>query len=604
MLLPNRASVAPVRLSSEGLRNQHDAAVKIRVHRVCLFGFDENRGNSLLASSKINKRPVITSHSDAELAEICLPDGGHLREHDCMSMIFRTGSEKILYGYACFRNVRNQQEKRGARQTSLLIISDSPGMDLFRPFLADALEILVSHQSWGNAEFWKRALNSLKAAIEQGFNNGLALSNNKRLLDSEKEATISVELWNRSYVIRPPSFSPGELGGASLKDLLKVFKERTMKLWYAVASERRIMFVAPNMSAGSVSNLVLAAPLLVGELAPFVVQTLEPYVTLAVVDRITRKKSFICGSNNVLFQHKPEWWDVCADVSSGAIQEEFHHTAPSQDEHRSETALSPPSTSRGGIIKGIRHKLSHHRSSSASYNQATTTSGSSSNHHHHKLSGGAEMAFVSRVLHDMEFQSEAWLRRQFHDFTLSFLNRVGRREAQIDLATALAGLFPGVSIIQPRIARFAEQFPSTSLWKQYRTKQDEIWGGSSSDPQNVMPGSVSSPIANSPTSSAPEEPSFLSGNAGIKTLAPFAFENASGVSRPPTGFVSVKDLTLTNPKKKTTTVSPTSKLKFACNSEDSENQRWVKVLHENGEPYYWNVSSGETKWEIPDDDLL
>jgi len=205
------------------------------------------------------------------------------------------------------------------------------------------------------------------------------------------------------------------------------------------------------------------------------------------------------------------------------------------------------------------------------------------------------MAFVSRILHDMDFHSEAWLRRQFHDFTLSFLNRVGRQEAQADLSVALTGLFPGVSIMQPRIAKFAELFPSTSLWKQYRTKQDEVWGGGGSVSSEILPSTVIVPLsANSPMTNAVEESSsFLSNKLGIPSLSPFLIENALCMPRMPTGFISVNEHQCKNPASL-----------YEGGGFNTCVNRWVKVQQQVGDSYYWNVSSGETKWEIPDDDLL
>ena len=589
------------------------------VQRLCLFGFDENHGNCLLASSKVTKKFVITSHTDSELAEICLPDGGHLREHDSVNIIFKTSSDEQLYGYACFRSVRNQQEKRGARQAALLLVSDSPMMEIFRPFLVDALENFLVRFTWGNPELWKNALNHLKWIIEHGFNQPYI---NQGLLTEDTHEkpfpTLEIEMWGRMYCIRPPSLSPGELGGTYLKDLLKIFREKTMKLWYAIAAERRIMFVGPNtLNASSISNLVCSAPLLVGELAPFLLQNLEPYITLAVVDqRILKRKTFIAGSNNSLFIQKNDWWDLCADISTGTIEES---NAPIVDDSETTPTNNAVPTQRSSL-RSFRLRKSSRSSSSSSYlaTSSSTASNTTSSPvydvfthpHYHKSPGGIEMAFVSRILHDLEFQSEAWLRRQFHDFTLSFLNRVGRKGSHAeDLAHALSGLFPGISIIQPRISRFADQFANSGLWKKYRLKQDEIWGGnhSSNFPSNFHQSSPKTP--SSPYSQF-EEFDYVAAVSAFPneniSHAPFTLEYASGGYRAPIGFISQR------PAPVPISIPPSSTLKKKKDQRDQNRRsgnfsthrqsgKWVKVYHENGEPYYWNVASGETKWENPEE---
>jgi len=631
---------------SEGLSMAVGPPKKLNVHRICLFGFDELKGNSLLASSSSaskgtnNKRVLqIGSHSDAELAEVCLPDGGHLRELDAVPIVFKTTSldeDNLLFGYSVFRSIRDAREKRGAKQAALLMVSDSTGMDMFRPFLADALEILMTQAPWGDAAYWTKSLNQFRLAIEYGFNH----SRMSTSLEDIKEFPLVIELWQRAYALRPPQFSLGDFGGASLKDLLKVFREKTMKLWYAVAAERRVVFVGQNLSASSVSNLVMAAPLLLGELAPFVIHTVEPYITLAVVDRIMRRRTFLCGTNNALFAQKTEWWDMCCDVTNGTIAEEFHSVQqqPFFDEENV-VASTPPSSSASSssskLMKGFRRKLSSTTFPKPSQLATPPSSASSScissppPSTHHTRSMGTEMAFVSRVLHDMDYHSEAWLRRQFHDFTLSFLNRVGRREAQADLSTALAGLFPGASIMQPRIVKFAEQFPQTSLWRRYRAKQDAIWGGGASGSKSET-DKISSPsvaAVNSPSSSSSssamaidlQDPtSFVGQRSSAQSLAPFYLESATGASQIPTGFVSVKDIVV--PLATTTNLTPRASEKRASGKMRTEISfdsprgdnlpksagvgRWIRVSHENGEPYYWNTTSGETKWELSDDELL
>jgi hypothetical protein len=600
----------------------YEASKRVRIHRICLFGFDENRGNTLLAASRTGKRYSVTSHTDAELAEICLPDGGHVREQDAISIILSTSAEAILYGYACFRNAKNASEKRGARQASLLIISDYTGMDVFRPILVDGLQLLLESPQWGDEMYWTNALTSLKFALERGFNR--ATSQQMRLIHAEAEETITLDLWQHTYKLRRVPLGVAEFGGACLKDLVRIFKEKTIRIWYALAAEKRVVFVGSQMNASSLSSLVLAAPTLLGELAEFAVPVLEPYLTLGVIDRIIGKRTFVCGTNNALFLSKPEWWDVCCDVSTGAVYEQDDTPQPqSESAHQpQQQQQSAPVTRASRVLIGLRRRVSsqtHHRAHSFPPSLGGIIAG------HARTAGGVEMAYISRVLHDIDSHTETWLRRQFHDFTLSFLNRVARRGITFDLAQALAGLLPTPSLMQPRLARFADNFSHGALYKKYRAKQDSVWGGgnlnSSSLSASSFRGALPSPMSRSFSDPTPEDMSFLH-LASLKSLAPFYIECATGEWRAPTGFIRVEEGS-SSPKRTSANLSrtrgtsendhqkhnsfrenqqhPSPKKPLATSSPD----RWVRVKPKGAaEVYFWNVETGETSWEDPDIALL
>lgn len=563
----------------------------LQITRLALFAFDEKRGNALLASSsKVYKRLSVVSHTDSELAEICLPDGAHARHSDACALIFKTADEKtsVLYGYSCFRNVIEEREKRGARQASILCVSNSPVMECFRPVLVDALNEMMKDSRWGEGAWMGRVLNATRAMLESAFNSNAGLKKRIAVEVNEDAIVRSVQMFGRRYEIHTPHLVAGELGGANLKDLLKVFREKTMRIWIAIALEKRVVISCPGMSAAATTSLVLATPLLLGELAPFVALNLEPYITLAVVDRITAKRTFVAGCNNATFLQKTEWWDLYGNASSGFVSKNIHSAGFS----------SPPSAAGGTVKSLIPAKLKKAMKSNSS---SSLLSSNQTDHHYHP--GGVEMAFISRVLAEMDFQSEAWLRRQFYDFTLSFLNRVSRRENHPDLSLALAGMFPGASIMQRKIVKFAEQFANGKLWKKYRARQDAMWGGGSLEAGGpglaslVVDEFLPNRIASGRISEDDAEWEFVQNpRSASSSLAPFHVEYLHGAKRAPLGFVRVVDCLSAGVGKAKPILAEEKK----CDENTESNTSWVRIVPKDGsDVYFWNVSTGETVWDMP-----
>jgi Stabilization of polarity axis len=320
-----------------------------------------------------------------------------------------------------------------------------------------------------------------------------------------------------------------------------------------------------------------------------------------VVERIIGRRAFVCGSNNALFLQKSEWWDVCCDLSTGNIYESSSVTQITTTEDH----LVAENAAHMGGQQPQKVKLRAFRRRTTSGRSASLLSHSLPVVGHSRASGGIEMAFISRVLHDMEYQAEGWVRRQFHDFTLSFLNRVGRRDIQADLTTALAGLFPSAGIMQSKFAKFAENYPATNLWKIYRERQDETWGGRKSSPDRGSQALVQETMP-SPTNSqgADDDGAFFVIRG--KSLAPFMLEAITGLMRPPTGFIKVEESSkrASSNLEKGISFSEKRDEKAKHIRSPSNEDRWIRVVSESGEAYFWNVATGVTSWESPDDQLL
>jgi len=458
-----------------------------------------------------------------------------------------------LYGYACFRNFPDSASKRGAKQLAVLLVSNTPHMDMWRPFLVTALDALALDTLAA-----RRILESLRHALNVGVASSYAAAAAvaaAEAVSSKDEggktaSVMSFDLWGRIIDILPPVLTEGEFGGASLKDLVHTFRERTMLLWRAVLGEARVLVCLKGGSSFAVTALVLATPALVGELAPLLLDVLEPYVTLAVVDRLLLGSSFVAGCNNPMFAERREWWDVLADPAQGTVW--------FQDD-----AVESATAARRKATEPLRRRPV----------------------------SGMDMAFISKVLHGMHAQGkgETWIRSQFHDYTLSFLNRVGRRESHMDaLAAALAGL-KGSAAARKANDRFAEAFASGSLWKRYQERRDAQWRGHGVLVESTLGLNVDA----SPSSSlarVEDRDWDVMLPSSVPSHAPYTLMAAAGGYKLPTGFVRER-------AGKTLQQRVSVQQAFDRGSvAAAKSSPWIKVVSGEGEEYFWNVHSGKTSW--------
>eukprot|EP00516_Mucochytrium_quahogii_P002810 CAMPEP_0203755186 /NCGR_PEP_ID=MMETSP0098-20131031/8677_1 /ASSEMBLY_ACC=CAM_ASM_000208 /TAXON_ID=96639 /ORGANISM=" , Strain NY0313808BC1" /LENGTH=657 /DNA_ID=CAMNT_0050646543 /DNA_START=81 /DNA_END=2051 /DNA_ORIENTATION=+ len=365
------------------------------IHSVSVAEFDELKGNCISYVFPSNPKPPITSHQPQDIAELCLPDGGHKRSCDSIYILLSGEGDKPLYGYAYFRNKADTSEKRGARQVAILIVASVPYFDRFRPFLTVAIEEYLSQ---GESV---EVIHSLYDALEQSYRKTkeLALkrletpelqgqstthidhSNGSRRGLLNNPSTCTLHLWDRMFVMQPlEPLQDNEFGGISLRDLVVSFRAQTMSIWLAMMSLKRVLFCGPGNQAESVGNAVLATPLLLGPLGMLVVPNLVPYVTLANVDPVTKHGSYICGATNDIFCTKTMWYDIAANPKTGKVM------------------ISPESNMDRSMVKVQ----------------------------------GADLAFINRVIDGIENgkRDEQWVRYEFAAFTQEFLDTV--REIELE----------------------------------------------------------------------------------------------------------------------------------------------------------------------------
>jgi hypothetical protein len=272
------------------------------VYFVGIAEFDIKKGN-ILSDSYPKASQFLSDDKASYLADLCLPDGAHVTQEDWTYIvyypkknpIFKSGvkTDDQVFGLAMFKNVPDSKAKRGAIQTSMVILSRYPFFDIFEPILREALSQYIETND----------SSILKAVYDN-------------IVDNWKKKD-SFKLWDKLFSLSiPPVLKPGEFHGASLKKLIKRFGVDTMYIWYALLLEQRILF--NGQPAHTVGNFCLAAPLLIDPIRNYS-HCVFPYVSLSDTSPFTYKH-YICGTTNPIFETKIEWYDMLVSLSFGLVK--------------------------------------------------------------------------------------------------------------------------------------------------------------------------------------------------------------------------------------------------------------------------------------------
>uniref|UniRef100_A0A7S2E3N0 UDENN domain-containing protein n=1 Tax=Octactis speculum TaxID=3111310 RepID=A0A7S2E3N0_9STRA len=134
-------------------------------------------------------------------------------------------------------------------------------------------------------------------------------------------------------------------GSGILKDLLQIFNEDTMRIYNAVLSGQRVLFVGYNHAAGDVCKFAMAAASMISPPLEGILHRVFPYANLTDLSFI-ETQGFIAGVTNPVFEENTRWWDllcvlnlpeksgVCMTVEEKLKEDERHHkrSGPSQQQ--------------------------------------------------------------------------------------------------------------------------------------------------------------------------------------------------------------------------------------------------------------------------------
>eukprot|EP01041_Mallomonas_annulata_P003594 gene3594-7141_t len=225
-----------------------------------------------------------------------------------------------------------------------------------------------------------------------GSGTGSSVSKENNALQQKTDFTIPISI--------PLSRGPDEVGDISLSMLVRTFGSLTMRIFHAILTKRKVLFVGHNQCAGDMAQMVLSAVTMVSPPIPGVIRRAFPYCCLSDLSFL-EVDGYIAAVTNPMFAQRDSWWDIVCTVeglgSSGTVL--------SADEKRSADA----------VLKGKQI-----------FSRVVVE------HTEHEA---LDAKFIAVLIAGLEARlGEDWVQGQFHDYTFALLLQATDGACGFDIA--------------------------------------------------------------------------------------------------------------------------------------------------------------------------
>ncbi|CAM9659828.1 unnamed protein product, partial [Chrysoparadoxa australica] len=319
------------------------------VDHIILAEFDIDTGSTVR-----HKYPgPVPGYSDDWFAEYMLPEGAHNHSldwtvmflnkgkpmldgreegNDTGSNLASAGDEKegrtgpFLY---CINLVRKKDDptvRRGAVVKAMAVCSQYHFIEMFRPMLIIALDAYYETLDKVVLEDLFASLNAAdlsvvpqpypheKRLMRRGVAGRHMGSTPVEHLQHKWTHTLAFEYGQQKIQANMPLHtSADETLTASVTLLMNIFGPAAMKIYNAVLTGQRVLFVGYNHAAGDVCKIVLAACAMVAPPLHGILHRTFPYANLSDLSFL-EYDGFVAGVTNPMFESHTEWWDLLCQL--------------------------------------------------------------------------------------------------------------------------------------------------------------------------------------------------------------------------------------------------------------------------------------------------
>jgi hypothetical protein len=202
----------------------------------------------------------------------------------------------FLYGLNFVKTKYDSTVRRGAILKAMCIFSRYSFIETFKKPLELALEEYFNNPSRLILENLFSSLNSLLESISllpyPNYIEQLLMRRGVTYDSLRKIPNDYLPLsWNKSingefnnyklYLSIPLYRTPDEIGDISVSNLVKLFGESTMRIFHAILTKQRVLFVGYNHSASDIAQMVLSSVALVCPAMTNIISRTFPYCTLS-----------------------------------------------------------------------------------------------------------------------------------------------------------------------------------------------------------------------------------------------------------------------------------------------------------------------------------
>jgi predicted transcriptional regulator len=421
------------------------------VDYILLAEFDIDSGSTL----KHQYPNEIPDYKPDWFAEHMLPEGAHNRETDYTYIFLnrdgahidsdfwikprmtegsKSSQKTFLYGLNFVKTKHDQTVRRGAILKSMCIFSRYSFIEAFKKPLELALEDYFNNPSVDVLQHLFTSLNSIDISklqyptyLEQLLmRRGVVYDAMKKQVPDHLPSS-----WNKSitgnfndirlYLSIPVHRTPDEVGDLSVTNLVKLFGESTMRIYHAVLTKQRVMFVGYNHAASDIAQMVLSSVAMVCPPMTDIIRRTFPYCTLSDLSFLEvftfilgvlfffcltslfflQVPGFIAGVTNPMFQQREAWWDLLCvlDIPNGSG---FIYSAEDRKADEAKPSVGANPASSGLPPSGTKLNLSAVEDAP------------------HYLS---DAKFIQNVISGINARiPEDWVRQQFYDYTVTILS--------------------------------------------------------------------------------------------------------------------------------------------------------------------------------------
>lgn len=283
--------------------------------------------------------------TEDSLAELMLPEGSHNRSEDGTYIFLnrkkmrleegyngheRLNSDTFRYGFNLVQTKYDSSVRRGALIKAMAIFSSYRFVDCLKEPLSAALlryfdnpviDVLMDlHSSLNVCELSGIPRPNLREQNLMRF--GISVY--------ERSMNYTPSAWHHTLIIRSsnneePTMSVAiplyrdldSFGNISMTSFIRTFGKASMRIYSAIISKQRVIFVGYDHAARDICDMVLTAAALISPL-PNILQRIFPYANLTDLSFL-EVEGYIAGVTNPMFLERDSWWDLACvlDLSNG-----------------------------------------------------------------------------------------------------------------------------------------------------------------------------------------------------------------------------------------------------------------------------------------------
>eukprot|EP01038_Epipyxis_sp_PR26KG_P009787 gene9787-13167_t len=352
----------------------------------------------------------------------------------------------FLYGLNLVKTRHDSTVRRGAIVKAMALFSRYPFVESFKKVLDISLERYFSNPSVEVLAGLYESLNRIDLStlskpnfLEQclmrrgihykAISSSSTLKNNDYipqtwisnipiqipLDDGMVDMTISIPVYR----------TPDEVGDISVTQLCRIFGESVMRIYHAVLTKQRILFVGYNHSASDLAQMVLSCAAMVAPPITNVIRRCFPYANLSDLSFL-EIPGYIAGVTNPMFQQHESWWDLLCilDLPNGT-----GHVYAVDDKKDFDFASKGNGAVGGGSSVNNSNKSNNNNAGS----KLNTTAYEDQPHYN------VDNKFIVSVISGINVRlNEDWVRQQFYDYTHAILNHAQDLITANPIATATA----------------------------------------------------------------------------------------------------------------------------------------------------------------------